>query len=99
MGGYPSFIEKTKNGTLIRLHVQPRAAKDMISGLHGERLKVRVKAPPVDMKANRACQKLLSKILKIPKSRIVLKNGASSRQKTFLARDINPENVISRFKI
>ena len=99
MGDYPSFIEKTKNGTLIRLHVQPRASRDMIWGLHAGRLKVRVKAPPVDMKANRACQKLLSKILKIPKSRIVLKNGTSSRQKTFLAQDMDPEDVMSRLNI
>ncbi len=98
MAGYPPFIEKAKRGTIIRLHVQPRASRDRISGIHGDRLKIHVQAPPVDMKANRACQKLLSKILKIPKSRLVLKSGTSSRQKTFLAQDVEPEYVMARIK-
>lgn len=93
-----SFIRKTKNGTLLDLHVQPRASKDRVSGLYGSRLKIHVQAPPADGKANKACQKLLSKVLKIPGSRLILKSGASSRQKTFLVKDTEPEYVAYRLK-
>ncbi len=93
-----SFIRKSKNGTLIELHVQPRASKNRVSGLYGNRLKIHVQAPPADGKANKACQKLLSKILKIPRARLILKSGASSRQKTFLIADTEPEYVASRLK-
>jgi len=99
MAEHSPFLKKTGTSTLIMIHVQPRASMDRIIGLHGDRLKVQVKAPPVDSKANTAVQKLLSKILKIPKSKITLKSGASSRQKTFLIEGIGPAQVFSRLNI
>ncbi len=79
-----SFLRESKKGVLIDLHVQPRASRNCIAGLYGDRLKVSVKAPPVDSKANEACRTLLAKALKIPKARIILKAGQTSRHKTFL---------------
>jgi len=99
MAEHSPFLKKTGTNTLIMIHVQPRASIDRIMGLHGDRLKVQVKAPPVDNKANSAVQKLLSKILKIPRSKITLKSGASSRQKTFLIEGIGPAQVFSRLNI
>ncbi len=94
----PPFLQKARQGTLIRVHVQPRASKERISGTYGERLKVLVQAPPVDNKANKACQKLLARALKVPRSDLVLKSGATSRQKTFLVEDLEIETVSSRLK-
>ena len=91
-----SFLRNSKAGTLIDLHVQPRASRDNITGLHGDRLKVQVKAPPSDGKANEACRRLLAKTLKIPKTSIALKAGQSSRQKTFLIEDISLQEILSR---
>ncbi len=98
MSSSAPFLKRTKDGTLIMLHVQPRASRDKISGIHGDRLKILVQAPPVDSKANKACQGLLSKRLKIPKSRLVLKTGASSRQKSFLVLGLRPEEILSKLK-
>jgi uncharacterized protein len=44
---------------LIDALVQPRASRDAIDGVHDEALKLKVKAPPVDDRANRAVEKLL----------------------------------------
>ncbi len=52
-------------------------------GRHGEALKVRVTAPPVDGRANAATIDLLSTTLGVPASRIVLLSGAQSRLKRF----------------
>ena len=66
---------------ILELHVQPRAAKDEIVGYHGDRLKVRITAPPVDGKANDCLIAFLSERLGVPKARVVLEAGSTSRQK------------------
>ncbi len=95
----PSFIKKTKDGVVLKLHVQPRASKNKVVGLHGNRLKIAIQAPPANGKANKAVQQLLSKILDLPKSNIVLRSGITSRKKTFLISGISSSEVLSRLKM
>ncbi len=92
----PSYIKEAKDGILLLIHVQPRASRNKIVGPHGERLKIAVQSPPADGKANKALQKLLAKHLGLPKSRVVLRSGHTSREKTFLLRDISLRDILSR---
>ena len=84
---YP-FLAETKKGVAINLHVVPKASKTAMNGTHGDSLKLRVQAPPVDGKANKAVIAYLSSLFSIPKSDVVLKSGASSRKKTFILKGI-----------
>lgn len=65
----------------LTLHIQPGAKKTGFAGLHGEALKIRLAAPPVDGKANEALIKFVAERLKLPKSAVSLKSGQSSRSK------------------
>ncbi len=65
----------------LTLHIQPGAKKTEFAGLHGDALKIRLAAPPVDGKANEALIKFLADTLRLPKSAVNLKNGQSSRRK------------------
>jgi len=67
---------------LLELAIQPGAAKSHISGLHGERLKIRIQAPPVDGKANAELTKFLADAFDTPRSRIKILRGENSRTKT-----------------
>lgn len=67
---------------ILHCHIQPNAAKDEIVGIHGDRLKVRITAPPVDGKANEHIIKWFSKLCKVPKSQINILQGELGRQKT-----------------
>ena len=72
-----------KDGVLeLFCHLQPKASRDEFAGLHGERLKVRIKAAPIDGKANAALIKFLAKQFAVPKSQVEIVSGDSSRQKT-----------------
>lgn len=71
-------------GTLLLLYIQPGASKSEISGVHGDRLKVKIKAPPRDGEANEALIELFTEVLGVGKSRIFLVRGESSRQKDLL---------------
>ena len=66
---------------ILDLHVQPRAAKDEIVGYHGDRLKVRITAPPVDGKANQHLIAFLAGVFQVPKRDVVLLSGESGRDK------------------
>ena len=66
---------------ILDLHVQPRAAKDEIVGYHGDRLKVRITAPPVDGKANQHLIAFLAGVFQVPKRDVMLLSGESGRDK------------------
>jgi len=63
------------------LYIQPGARKNEIVGFHGDALKIRLTAPPVDGKANHALLSALADWLDLPKSALTLKSGQTSRQK------------------
>lgn len=66
---------------IINCHLQPKAKTDEFSGLHGESLKIRIKAPPVDGKANAYLTKFLAKAFGVSKSRVIIISGELSREK------------------
>ena len=65
----------------LTLHIQPGAKKTEVAGLHGEALKIRLAAPPVDGKANEALLRFVAETLGLPKSAVSLKSGQTSRRK------------------
>lgn len=65
----------------LRLRVTPRAKQEGLA-VDGERLRVRLKAPPVDGKANTALAKLLAKRFGVAKGAVHLVAGERGREKT-----------------
>lgn len=81
-----AFLRMEKNGdVLVDVHVVPNAAKTQAVGLHGEAgqqaLRLRLQAPPVDGKANKAVVKWLAGCLGIPQHAVTLARGETSRHK------------------
>ena len=66
---------------LLTLHVQPGARRTEIAGAHGDALKIRLAAPPVDGKANAALIRYLADAFGVPVRQVTLVRGDSSRQK------------------
>jgi uncharacterized protein (TIGR00251 family) len=62
--------------------VVPRASRDRVGPLVGDRLKVQITAPPVDGEANEALRAVLAKTLGVPRSKVQIVRGESSRKKT-----------------
>lgn len=65
----------------LTLHIQPGARTTELAGLHGDALKIRLAAPPVDGKANAALIDFIANRLGIARSAVRLKSGQSSRRK------------------
>ncbi|MCZ4305619.1 DUF167 family protein [Zoogloeaceae bacterium G21618-S1] len=66
---------------MLSLHIQPGAKTTEFVGLHGEAMKLRLAAPPVDGKANAALIVFLAKFCAVPKSAVTLVSGQSARAK------------------
>jgi uncharacterized protein (TIGR00251 family) len=65
----------------LKLRVSPGARRPGIAGRHGDAWKVRVAEPPEDGRANEAALRLLAQVLDIPRARVALVSGHSSRDK------------------
>ncbi len=66
----------------IVVHVQPRARRTEVAGLHGDAVKVRLAAPPVDGAANEELVRFVAEVLGVPRSAVRVAAGAASRRKT-----------------
>lgn len=71
------------------IHVQPRASKTEIVGRHGDAIKLRISAPPVDGAANAEVVRFLADALRISSRQVIIKHGDTSRRKTVEAAGIS----------
>ncbi len=78
----PAWIHIGPGGKLeLTLHVQPGARRTEIAGLHGDALKIRLAAPPVEGKANAALIEFLARTFAVPQRQVALIRGEKSRDK------------------
>ena len=94
----PPYLSESDGATLVRVRLQPRAGRDAIVGARGDALVVKVKAPPVDGKANDAVCRLLARTAGMPATSAELVRGAASRDKVVRLPGLNPAVAAVRLK-
>lgn len=92
-------LSANADGCLIRVHAQPGAKRTEVMGMHGDAVKIRIQAPPVDGRANEELARFLAEELGLAKSKVALKKGDSSRSKTFLVYGLSPEEIRHKLKL
>jgi hypothetical protein len=80
------IYRETGDGIIVNVFVQPRASRNEVAGCHGEALKLRLTAPPVEGAANKMCIAFLAEILGVSRSTLEIVAGHSSRSKQVLVR-------------
>jgi uncharacterized protein len=75
------WLRRQDSRATLTLHVQPGAKRTEVAGAHGDALKIRLSAPPVDGKANSALLDYIANLLGLPKSNVRLISGQTSRRK------------------
>ncbi len=86
-------LRVVEGGVRIKIRVQPRARRSAIDGVHGDALKVRVAAPPVDGKANAAVVAVLARELGVARSAVSITLGEGSRDKVVAIQGVSVEQV------
>ncbi len=66
---------------MLTLHVKPGAKRSEVSGLHGDALKIRLAAPPIEGRANEALVRFIAERFAVPLRNVELLRGAQSRHK------------------
>jgi uncharacterized protein (TIGR00251 family) len=87
------FLSPTRQGYILRLTVVPGAQRTQVVGLHGDRLKIRLAAPPEKGAANQELIAFLARALDLPKKSFKLTLGAQSRTKVVTVSDHSPDLV------
>jgi hypothetical protein len=77
----------------LTVRVQPRASDSRVTGVHGDALKVRLMAPPVDGAANEALVELLAGTFGIPTRAVTIVAGMSSRTKVVELEGVTEDRV------
>lgn len=80
------------------MRLTPRAARDEVLGFEGDVLRVRVKAPPVEGRANDALLRLLAKALRVSRSNLTIVGGRASRDKTVAVEGLDAVEVRRRIE-
>ena len=75
------YVRWDGDDLILFCHLQPGAKRSEFAGEHGERIKIRLNAPPVDGKANTQLIAFLSKAFAVPKHAVQIESGVLSRQK------------------
>lgn len=83
------------NRAILTIHVQPRASRTEVAGWHGDAVKIRLAAPPVDGAANDALTAFLADRLAVPRSAVSLLGGATSRRKRVRIDGLLLEQVLA----
>ncbi|HEY0263042.1 MAG TPA: DUF167 domain-containing protein [Granulicella sp.] len=76
------YVQDAADGCVLRVKVHPGAKRSAVTAVLGESLKIALSAPPVDGKANDALIAFVAEALGLPKARVMLTSGMTSRSKT-----------------
>lgn len=78
-----SALTLTRRERCVRfsVHVQPRASRSEVTGVHNGALRVRLQAPPVDGAANAQLVELLAESLGVPRRAVRIVSGDTARLK------------------
>ncbi|MBI1175578.1 MAG: YggU family protein [Sideroxydans sp.] len=91
------YRRENDGGLLLVLHVQPGAKRSEVAGLHGEALKIRLAAPPIEGRANEALLRFIADSFGVPLRNVELRQGAQSRHKTIKVSgsQVEPESLLA----
>jgi len=86
-------LEQTAEGVRLRVKAVPRAMRSEVAGIHGDTVRIRLAAPPVDGAANEELVRFLAHTLSVQRTAIHLISGQTSRSKVVMVTGIDLERV------
>ncbi len=92
-------LESRAGGVRFRVKVQARARREEVGGVHDGALRVRVNAPPLEGRANRAVRELLAERLRVPRTSIKIAAGEHAPVKLVEVAGLDAATVLERLRL
>ncbi len=92
------FVVGVEGELFLKVRLAPGSKRDRILGIHGDALRVAVRAPPERGKANEALVELIAKELDLHRSAVSLQSGQSSRDKRVRIEGLSREELLPRLR-
>ena len=86
----------SSKGAILTVHVLPKASRTECVGIHGDALKIRVAAPPVDGAANDELVRFVAARCAIPRAAVLIQSGADGRHKRLCLKGISARSALAR---
>lgn len=94
-----SVVEGTDGGVTIRVKAVPGAKREQVAGVLGDRLKIKVSAPPEGGKANAAICALIAKRLGVKLDAVSVVRGMTNPEKVVRVEGVSVEGVRGAFGV
>jgi uncharacterized protein (TIGR00251 family) len=88
-------VQEREGAVSFLVRVQPRASQDEIAGEMGGALKVRLRAPALEDRANEALVEYLAELLKTPRAAVRILSGERSRTKRIEIRGVTRQQILA----
>jgi uncharacterized protein len=93
------MVAAIPGGIELSLHIQPRAGRTEVAGPHGDALKIRLAAPPVDGEANDELVRFLARTLGVSKGVVTIVSGETGRRKRVRVLGVDRVAAMKRLKV
>ncbi len=90
------IVRDSDHGAILTVHVQPNAARTECVGAHGDALKIRLAARPIDGAANDELIRFIAEQCVVPRAHVQLQAGAAARRKRLCVQGITAQALLAR---
>lgn len=92
------YLKPHSQGLTIQVRIVPNSSGNAVTMEKGDRLVIRLTAPPVEGKANKSLLRFLAKRLRVAPSAITILRGHTSRDKVLLISGLDELSARSRLE-
>jgi uncharacterized protein len=90
------IVRDSDRGAILTVHVQPNSSRTECVGMHGDALKIRLAARPIDGAANDELIRFIAEQCMVPRAHVRLQAGAEARRKRLCVQGITAQALLAR---
>ncbi|MDF0677042.1 MAG: DUF167 domain-containing protein [Nitrospira sp.] len=96
MNSLPTIARDSERGALLTVHVQPGSSRTECVGIHGDAIKIRLAARPIDGAANDELICFIAERCAVPRANVRIHAGTEARRKRLCVKDVSAQVLLAR---